>query len=48
MSVALFGRSLPPRLQLGLQVASVLVFLLGWEFAVRQSLVSSALIPPPS
>lgn len=48
MRTTLLGHSLRPGLQLGLQVASVAVFLLGWELAVRLTLVSSTLIPPPS
>lgn len=48
MKTALLGQSLRPGLQFGLQAGSVAVFLLGWELAVRFSLISSVLIPPPS
>lgn len=48
MNTLLLRQKLSRHTQLGLQLASVVTFLLSWELAVKYAVVSSSMIPPPS
>lgn len=46
--IGLRNRAWPAYVQVGLQLAGIAVFFLGWEISVRLQWVSAQLIPPPS